>query len=114
MGSIRGFRCEQCRTELLAAPDPARREHREEWVPRISCCGQPLKRLPPDQLASADLLPRRAARCPRCGYEVGLVVRPAGSLVCMVCRTDFVIGEGHPDRDDQDTPLMDQTPPDWP
>ena len=101
MGSIRGFRCGLCRAEVLATAEPAGLIGRTEWTPPVLCCGQPLRALEPDQVLSTLLTHRRVARCPRCGYKVRLIVHPAGSLVCMLCQTDFVIIGGNPDRDDE-------------
>ncbi|MBI4198985.1 MAG: hypothetical protein HY535_00730 [Chloroflexi bacterium] len=101
MASIRGFRCAQCRAEVLATAEPAALIGRSAWTPPLLCCGQPLKSLEADQVLSVLPTRRRVARCPRCGYKVRLVVHPAGSLVCMPCQTDFLIIGGNPDQDDQ-------------
>ncbi len=110
MGSIRGFRCDQCRAELLAT-SPADLIGRTAWIPPLLCCGKSLRALEPDQVLSSTLASRRVARCPRCGYTVRLIIHPAGSLVCLPCRTAFVIIGGQPARDGQPprpvTPLSD-------
>jgi DNA-directed RNA polymerase subunit RPC12/RpoP len=98
MSSLSGFRCGRCRAELLARAEPGPSAERKGWTPPVLCCGQPLRALEPDQLVLIMPSRRRAARCPRCGYQIRLVVHPAGSLVCMVCQTDFVILEGTPER----------------
>jgi DNA-directed RNA polymerase subunit RPC12/RpoP len=90
MGSIQGYRCGQCRAELLATPVATNHDDRPGWTPPVLCCGQPLRLLDTGQVLSASLLPRRPARCPRCGYQVRLIVQPMKPLVCMVCQTDFV------------------------
>ena len=102
MGSIRGFRCGVCWAELLATP-PAHLIGLGEWTPPILCCGQTLRALETNQALSTILPRRRAARCPRCGYAVRLIVHPAGSLVCMPCQANFVIIGGDLDRDTQPT-----------
>ena len=103
MGSLWGFRCKRCRAEVLARPEPGPFMNRTAWTPPVLCCGQTLRALEPDQVVLVVPSRRRAARCPRCGYQVRLVVHPAGSLVCMVCQTDFVILGGTPDRPSRTT-----------
>src|SRR3974390_1315110 len=98
MGSIQGFRCGECRAELLATPVPTNLNGRSGWTPPVLCCGQPLRPLDMGHVLSAPMISRRAARCPRCGYHVRLIVQPMGSLVCMVCQTDFVVLGDTPDR----------------
>ncbi len=94
MSSIQGFRCGQCRAELLTTSEPANL-HRSGWTPPVLCCGQPLRPLDTGQVLSIPLVPRRVARCPRCSYKVCLIVQPISPLVCMVCQMDFVILGGH-------------------
>ncbi len=101
MGSLCGFRCERCRAEVLARPESGPLTDRTAWTPPVLCCGQPLRTLEPDQVLLVTPSRRRALRCPRCGYQVRVVVHPAGSLVCMVCQTDLVLIEGTPDQTDR-------------
>ncbi len=93
MGSVRGFRCQRCCAEVLAA-DPER-VGRPGWAPPVLCCGEPLRPLAPDQVLTGILVGAlargRLARCPRCGYRVRLVVHPAGPLVCLICQKEFEI-----------------------
>jgi hypothetical protein len=89
MGSIRGFRCGECRGEVLAT---AKQAGRSEWVPPLLCCGHFLQPLDVGQILFATPPRRRAARCPRCGYEVRVIVHPAGALTCISCQADLVIG----------------------
>ena len=98
MSSIQGFRCEQCRAELLAPPVTTNLDGRPGWTPPVLCCGRPLRLLDTGQVLSATLLSRRLARCPRCGYQVRLIVQPMSPLVCRVCQTDFVIPGEPPGR----------------
>jgi len=86
MGSIRGFRCGQCRGEVLAAAKRNDPLDRREWTPPLLCCGQLLQSLDVDQILFAIPPPRRTARCPRCGYAVQVVVHPAGGLTCLSCQ----------------------------
>lgn len=95
MGSIQGFRCGQCRGELLAN---ANLNGRLGWTPPVLCCEQTLRPLDPGHVLSAPMISRRIARCPRCGYQVRLIVQPMSPLVCMVCQTDFVMLNENPDR----------------
>jgi len=97
MGSIHAFRCGQCRSELLSTPGPANLS-RPGWTPPVLCCGQPLRLLDTAQVLSASLVPRRIARCPRCGCQVRLIVQPTGPLTCVVCQIDLVILGEHADR----------------
>ncbi len=95
MGSLRGFRCRRCRGELLASAESAGRSGRPEWTPPILCCGESLRPLAPDQILAellVGVLARgRVARCPRCEYQVRLVVHPAGALMCGICQKPFEI-----------------------
>jgi hypothetical protein len=109
MGSLRGFRCERCRAELLARPEPRPLTDRRAWTPPVLCCGKPLRALDPEQILSVTPTRRRGACCPRCGYQVRVVVHPAGSLVCMVCQTDLVIPGDTPDRNDRATTAVTPT-----
>ena len=101
MGSILGFRCGQCRAELLAGPGPANHIGRPVYAPPVLCCGETLRLLDTGQVWSAPLIPRRVARCPRCGYQIRVIVHPAGPLVCVPCQRALIIIGGNPDRDDQ-------------
>jgi hypothetical protein len=101
MGSVRGFRCGVCRAEVLVASDPSGVPFRVEWTPPILCCGQPLRRIEPEQITLPQGNRRRVAQCPRCGYEVRLIVHPAGHLGCMLCQTDFATLGGMPAPVDQ-------------
>ncbi len=96
MSSVRGFRCQRCRAELLAAAEVPGQASLPEWTPPILCCGGTLCPLPPDQMLAELLVGAlargRVARCPRCGYRVRLVVHPAGTLVCMICQREFELG----------------------
>jgi hypothetical protein len=98
MGSIQGFRCGQCRAELLATLGSPTLNGRLGWTPPVLCCGQPLRLLDTGQVLSAPMLLRRIAHCPRCRYLVRLVVQPMSPLVCVVCQTDFVTLGMRPDR----------------
>ncbi len=92
MSSLRGFRCQQCRAEVLASGPAAC----TDWTPPILCCGAPLHPLSPDQILAEILLGvlahGRVARCPRCGYRIRVVVHPARRLVCRSCHTNLTIG----------------------
>jgi DNA-directed RNA polymerase subunit RPC12/RpoP len=113
MGSLWGFRCKRCRAEVLARPESGPLMDRRAWTPPVLCCGQALRALEPDQVVLVMPSRRRAARCPRCGYQVRLVVHPAGPLVCMVCQTNFVILEGTPDRTGRTTAAVTPTADAW-
>lgn len=104
MASMQGFRCRQCRMELLAKPDPARHLELTGWTPPILCCGQSLQPLTPDQVLSVPLPRRRLARCPRCGYQVRVVIHPVGALVCMLCQREFVLLQDVGAREDRGAP----------
>jgi hypothetical protein len=104
MGSVLGFRCGVCRAEVLVASDPGGLPSRVEWTPPILCCGQPLRPIEPELVTLPQGTRRRVAQCPRCGYEVRLIVHPAGHLGCMLCQTDFAILGERPRPVDQ-TPL---------
>ncbi len=101
MSSIRGFRCGVCRAELLVSSDPGGLPSRIEWTPPILCCGQPLLPVEPELVSLLQGTRRRIAQCPRCGYEVRLIVHPAGHLGCMLCQTDFTTLGGRPGPVDQ-------------
>jgi DNA-directed RNA polymerase subunit RPC12/RpoP len=101
MSSLWGFRCDICRAEFLVKAGPGLPSDRTGWSPPVLCCGRPLRRLEVDQVLLVMPSQRRAARCPRCGYQVRLVVHPAGSLVCLACQTDLLLLEGTPDRTDR-------------
>jgi DNA-directed RNA polymerase subunit RPC12/RpoP len=113
MGKILGFRCKQCRAELLAMPEPGGVNPRTGWTPPVLCCERPLRALEPDQILPSMLTLPGVARCPRCGYSVRLIVHPAASLVCMPCRKDFVIFGGNADQGDQAKAPVAPTPDVW-
>ncbi|MFI5342078.1 MAG: hypothetical protein ACHQ7N_19850 [Candidatus Methylomirabilales bacterium] len=94
MGSIRGFRCEHCHAEVLATSSHAAVIGGAAWTPPVLCCGQPLRPLETGQVLSAKLPRRRTVHCPRCGFEVGIIVHPVRPLVCAVCQAEFAGGEG--------------------
>ncbi len=91
MGSVRGYRCASCRGELLATAEAAMSAGRPNWTPPVLCCGQPLRPLDPDQLLPAMLTRGRMARCPRCGYQVRMIVHPVTPPVCMLCQLEFTL-----------------------
>jgi DNA-directed RNA polymerase subunit RPC12/RpoP len=93
MGSVRGYRCTSCRGELLATAEPAVSAGRPNWTPPVLCCGQPLRPLDPDQVLPAMLTRGRMARCPRCGYQVRMIVHPVTPPVCMLCQLEFTLME---------------------
>jgi len=96
MGSIRGYRCTSCRGELLATSEPAIRPARPTWTPPVLCCGQPLRPLDPAEILTAMLPYGRPWACPRCGYQVRIVVHPASPLVCMLCQIEYTLSTGAP------------------
>lgn len=96
MGSVRGYRCASCRGELLANAEPVVRAGRPNWTPPVLCCGQPLRPLEADQILPAMLTRGRVARCPRCGYQVRIVVHPVSLPVCMLCQLEFALAEAIP------------------
>lgn len=109
MGSIRGFRCAQCRAEILAPVRPGRVASEAAWTPPVLCCGSPLRLVDSGEGSLASLPQRRFGRCPRCGYEFRVVLHSAGAFVCTLCQTDFVIS--NPQREGQATTAM-RTPTD--
>ena len=86
MGSMRGFRCGRCRGEVLATTRWSGPLERSEWAPPLLCCGHVLQPLDVGQILLAGPLPRRSARCPRCGYTVRVVVHPVSELTCVSCQ----------------------------
>jgi hypothetical protein len=92
MGSIRAFRCEWCRAEVLATARHAAVIGGAAWTPPVLCCGQPLRPLETGEVLSAWLPRRRVARCARCGYEVWVIVHPVRTLTCAVCQAEFRVG----------------------
>jgi len=106
MSSIQGFRCGQCRAELLARPVATNLNIKSGWTPPVLCCGQPLRLLDTGHVLSAPSLPCRIACCPRCGYQVRLVVQPLRPLACLICQTDFVTLGGNPDRSEPSVMLV--------
>ena len=93
MGNLRGFRCEQCRAEILAPVRPSSVVNEAAWMPPVLCCGSPLRPLDSGEGLLASLPQRRFGRCPRCGYKIRIVVHSAGAFVCTLCRTEFVISD---------------------
>lgn len=93
MGSIRGFRCRRCQAEVLATSTRAGVVDRTEWTPPVLCCGQPLRPLETGQVLSAKLPRRRTVHCPRCGFEVCIIVHPVRPLVCAICQAEFAVSE---------------------
>ena len=87
---IRGFRCGQCRAEVLVTSGPANGLDRRRWSPPVLCCGKPLRQLDTSEVVS-PLFARRRACCPQCGYQLLIVVHPAEGFVCQVCQKDFAI-----------------------
>jgi len=98
MARMRGFRCGRCGAEILAASQPSSHAERRDWSPPILCCGQPLRSVEPDQVLPVQTSHRRILRCPRCDFQVQLIVHPADSLVCMLCQTEFVATQVNRDR----------------
>ena len=96
MASIRGYRCSHCRAEVVA---PASPPHPAVTSPTLLCCGQPVRPVETGQVVAASLPRHRVARCPRCGFEVRVVVRPEGPLVCRGCGRELAIREGVPGKD---------------
>ncbi len=92
MGSIRGFRCGQCRGEVLATAKRTGPLDRSDWVPPLLCCGHFLQPLDVGQILLATPPRRRMARCPRCGFEVRVIIHPSSAFTCVSCQTDLVIG----------------------
>lgn len=100
MASIRGFRCSHCRAELVA---PASPPHSAPSSPKLLCCGQPVRPVETGQVVAARLPRHRVARCPRCDFEVRVVVRPEGPLVCRGCGRELTIREAVPGKEDRIT-----------
>jgi len=97
VGSIHGFRCRECRTEVLASPALSDlREHRA-WTPPVLCCGRALQPLDCDQIPPTMLALRRFAACPTCRQRVRLIVHPAGPLICMICHRELQLEKEVPD-----------------
>lgn len=94
MGSVRGYRCTSCRGELVATSEPAGQAGRPNWTPPVLCCGQALRPLDADQILPAMLTRGRVARCPRCGYQVRVVVHPVSPPICMLCQLEFSLDAG--------------------
>ncbi len=91
MGSIHGFRCRTCGTEIVASPtlgDPLGRIHSASPV---LCCGRPLASVDCDQIPATMLSVRRFAGCPLCGYRVRLIVQRSSSLTCTICFGPLVV-----------------------
>lgn len=85
------------RTLLCRGAGDGKAGRRPRWIgmdPPVLCCGQPLRPLETGQVLSATLPRRRTAHCPRCGFEVGIVVYPVRPLVCAICQAEFAVGEG--------------------
>ncbi len=96
MGSMRAFRCQRCRAEMLARVHSLRAGIRAAGMPSILCCGVPVRAAEPEavlgDILTGALAQGRAAHCPCCGFSIRLVVHPLGRLVCRDCRVDFLIG----------------------
>jgi DNA-directed RNA polymerase subunit RPC12/RpoP len=96
MGSMRAFRCQRCRAEMLARVHALRAGIRAAGMPSILCCGVPVRVAEPEavlgDILTGALAQGRAAHCPCCGFRIRLVVHPLGRLVCRDCRVDFLIG----------------------
>jgi DNA-directed RNA polymerase subunit RPC12/RpoP len=93
MGSVRGYRCASCRGELVVAAEAGARADRPNWTPPVLCCGAPLHPLDADQVVPAILTRGRVARCPRCGYQVRVIVHTTSPPVCVLCQMEFVTTE---------------------
>jgi hypothetical protein len=91
MGSIQGFRCRDCRTEILASPALTDLRGHRAWTPPVLCCGKPLVPVDSDQILPTMLAVRRFAWCPLCGHRVRLIVQPLTSITCMICRGPLVV-----------------------
>jgi DNA-directed RNA polymerase subunit RPC12/RpoP len=91
MGSVRGYRCTRCRGELAVAGESGVPAGRPSWTPPVLCCGAPLHPLDADQVLPAMLTRGRIARCPRCGYQVRVIVHTTSPPVCMLCQMEFVM-----------------------
>jgi hypothetical protein len=91
MGSIQGFRCRSCRTEILASPALADLRGHKAWTPPVFCCGRSLVPVEVDQILPTMLALRRFAWCPPCGQRLRLIVQPSGTLICMVCHARLVV-----------------------
>jgi hypothetical protein len=91
MSSVQGYRCRECRTEIVASPSAAQLGGRIEWTPPVLCCGQPLLPVDSDQILPTMLTLRRFAWCPPCGHRVRLIVQPLGAMTCMVCGGSLIV-----------------------
>jgi hypothetical protein len=91
MGSIQGFKCRDCRTEILASPTLRDLRGHPGWTPPVLCCGKPLAPVDCDQILSTMLTIRRFAWCPLCRHRVRLIVQPFGVLTCMICQGPLVV-----------------------
>ncbi len=91
MGSIQGFRCRECRTEILASPALADLRGHKGWTPPVLCCGRPLVPISCDQILPTMLAVRRFVCCPSCGQRARLIVQPSGPLTCMICHAALVL-----------------------
>jgi hypothetical protein len=91
MSSVQGYRCRECRTEIVASPAQTDPRGRTEWRPPVLCCGQPLVPVDSDQILPTMLSLRRFAWCPPCGQRVRLIVQPLGAMTCMRCGGSLIV-----------------------
>ncbi len=91
-----GFLCGQCQAELVAAPDPVNLDGRLGWTPPVLCCGQALRLRDTGEGSALLMIPGSVARCPRCGYQVRVVVQSESSLICMPCQTEMIVISENP------------------
>ncbi|MFB3818625.1 MAG: hypothetical protein ACE147_13265 [Candidatus Methylomirabilales bacterium] len=91
MSSVQGYRCRECRTEIVASPSPTDPRGGAGWLPPVLCCGRPLVPVDSDQILPTMLSLRRFAWCPPCGHRVRLIVQPPGAMTCMVCRGSLIV-----------------------
>lgn len=101
MGSVVGFRCRRCRAELVTPAAPAHPADRTGIFPAVLCCGQPVRPVETGQVLSVILPTRRLARCPACGVQVRIIVRPAGPLRCHSCGREMIVREHVSEQEDR-------------
>lgn len=101
MGSIQGFRCRRCRGEIVASADPDHPLDRAVGPPQVLCCGRPVRPVETAQVLSTSLPSRRIARCPGCGFQVRVIVRPEGPMLCRLCGREMITRERVPEREDR-------------
>ncbi len=85
MGSIQGFRCMTCQTEILASPGLGDPWGDSGSTPPVLCCGKRLTPVDCDQILPTMLSVRRFAWCPLCNQRVRLIVQRSSSLTCTIC-----------------------------